>query len=177
VLINVTNTSDAGTSMFLFEQGSTTGRGVGSIIYDGGSAGSTVDPTGLGGVDLTDGGTLTDFAFINMDVVGPGLVLTINLYDFTTSLASTYSQLLPNGFSGDLLIPYASFSNPATAMNVGAIEIIDGTINASADGSDVSFDLLSSTSVPEPAFASLVLLCGLLPLGMRPRRRADAHRA
>jgi len=169
-----TSSNEFGTNTFIFDQTSSTTRGMGSIIYDGDPTQvlgeSALNTTGLApGVDLTAGGTLTFFTFKDLAVTGNGLVLTVSLYN-SLGVASTATVNLvdTNGTSIDLLIPYATFSNPGTPSAVYAVKIdIDGR-STGARGSDLTFDLVSS-EVPEPASLGLLGVGGLLAL----RRRRD----
>lgn len=164
-----TSSNEFATEQFIFDQSSSTTRGIGSIVYDG-SANGAVNTTGLGapGEDLTAGGSLTFFVFKQLAVSGSGLILTVSLYD-SVGVPSTAVINLVDGFEGDLAIPYATFTNPTTAAAVYGLRVdIDGRA-VGARGSDLSFDLISS-EVPEPASLGLIGSAGLLAL--RRRRRA-----
>lgn len=161
------------TEIFNFDQFSSTARGTARLVYDGGADGS-LNTTGLGGVSLTPSGEV-GFLFQNLNVTGSGLLLTVNLYNaLSGDVYSSGPQLLVNGFNGSLLLLYSSFAGPGgvlTPSNVGAIEIIVDGSSLTASGSDLTFDLIQSASVPEP---SSMALCGLLSLagfGYRLRRR------
>lgn len=173
------------TDIFNFDQFSATARGTSQLIYDG-NANNVLDVMGLGGVNLTQGDLNAAFVFEQLSVTGSGLLLTVNLYNAATGLAATTGPLLlQNGFFGDFVIPYMSFgpNGLATAMNVGAIEIIidgssDGTrfvpgigIIPNASGSDLTFDLVTSAAVPEPSSMVLCGIASLMGFGYRLRKR------
>jgi hypothetical protein len=172
------------TQIFNFDQFSSTARGMAELIYDGG-ADNVLTPQGFAtGVDLTSGGTNLFFTFQDVKVTGSGLLLTVNLFNKTSGLVfSSGPQMLIDGFSGDLMLPFASFAGAGgTAANVGAIQIvIDGRAEA-ANGSDVTFSLFTSGEpgpppVPEPASVAL-LACGVLlssGFGARKLRSASRH--
>ncbi|MDQ3331152.1 MAG: PEP-CTERM sorting domain-containing protein [Planctomycetota bacterium] len=174
------SSNEVDTDIFNFDQFSSTARGTANLIYDGGADGM-LSPMGLGGVDLTQGGTNAGFVFENLTVTGSGLMLTVNLYNAATgALFTSGAQLLTNGFMGDYVLLYSSFVGPGGALtptNVGAIEIIVDGSAIVASGSDLTFALVSSAAVPEP---SSMVLCGLLSLagvGYRLRRRPVASAA
>jgi len=172
--IEIFELSDDVSSRFYYEQGSTVGRGTGEIIYDGTNA-ATFDSNGFNpAVDLTQGGTLTDFVFYDVTILGPGLVMTVTLYNDSSASTSVQTvNLVPaNLLGGNLYLPYAAFTNPANAINVGAIKVtITGTALTAA-GSDVSFDLIASNTVPEPSAAFVVLGGVAMALARRTRRGA-----
>lgn len=171
------SSNESDTGIFNFDQFSSTARGTVRLVYDG-TADGVLDTMGLGGSDLTEGGNNVGFLFQNLNVTGSGLMLTVNLYNAMTGAVFTSGPVsLLNGFNGGLLLLYSSFAGPGgmlTPANVGAIEIlVDGSTIAPVDaaGSDLTFSLIQSVSVPEP---SSMVLCGLLSLagvGCQWRRR------
>jgi hypothetical protein len=176
------SSNEFNTGIFNFDQYSATARGSVSLVYDG-NANGVLNTMGLGGIDLTQGGTNVGFLIQNLNVTGSGLQLSVNLYNAATgALFSSGPVSLVNGFSGSFLLLYGSFTGPggvSTPTNVGAIEVVvDGsnTVPIDAAGSDLTFTIIQSASVPEP---SSMVLCGLLSLAgvgghLRRRRTAAA---
>jgi len=162
------SSNDFDTGVFNFNQPSATVQGSARLIYDGGADG-LLNATGLfdgvAGIDLTQGGVNTGFIFSGLQVLGSGLTLTANFYNaLTGAVFSSGVVALPSGYSGDLFLPYSSFTGAggsATPGNVGAIEIV---VNATLPGSDLEFELVSSgptpAAVPEPSSMLLLSLCG-----------------
>lgn len=143
------------------------------VAWDGadGSA-SELDPSGLGGIDLSDGGTLGAF-----DLVGGAdltAVLLLRVYDAGDATGATWSeaQIEIPGSGGkvefsSVAAPFAAFVasgplGPASFANAGAITLaVEGPA-----GLDFS---LASIQVPEPAAAALAAIAALAALA-RARR-------
>jgi len=137
------------TGFFSHSQDSTI---IGSTLleYDGGSVG--FNPTGLGGIDITNGG-LVDQIGIRVSV--NDLPVDIKLTAFTDgSNFSDFTLSLPGGIFSDtdFFINLASFTTQGGSgvdfTNLGALQLfIDGQLQ----GTDLIFDFLSSgQTVPEP---------------------------
>jgi hypothetical protein len=149
------------------------------VVWDGpDSDPTTLDPAGLGGIDLTSGGTLDAFrlSYLLADLAGE---VTMTVYDAGDATGDTWSQvtmLLPGGIFApvDVDADYASFSTigpngAADFTNVGAISM--QIANTSTGSLDVL--LTRVECVPEPS-AGLLSLLGLggvfLPLRRRHHR-------
>ncbi|GJM10425.1 MAG: hypothetical protein DHS20C11_27010 [Lysobacteraceae bacterium] len=118
-----------------------------NVQWDGMDMSPMLDPIGLGGVDLTDGGIHNAVA-ITLLFADLNAVLTFNIYTDGAN-ASTYTLVLPGGANNQLLVlPYSDFTTllgaGADPTNVGAIEMfIDGSTTA---GLDVQVNLLETIS-------------------------------
>jgi uncharacterized repeat protein (TIGR01451 family) len=131
---------------------STRGGGRGAIVWDGPDGDAlTLDPTGLGGIDLTDSGVSEGF-LLTAGVDQNGVTVTVRAYTDATSFSEgTWAVTNTGGMSIDsLFIEFAGFSQGSTATaaadfaNVGAIELlIDGVV--AADGQFSLFSTLGPT--------------------------------
>ncbi len=141
-----------------------------TLSWDGIDNSPILNPTGLGGIDITSGGANNG---ISLTVLFDDLPASLDISVYTDSGNwSKYSINLP----GLIFTPQTYgilFSNFATQAgsganfsNVGAIELfIDGSIFG---GTDMLFDNFV-TAVPEPS--TLLLLSGALLLSMAGLRR------
>lgn len=125
--------------------------GVSTVHWDGNSNAANIDPSGLGGVDLTDDGgssfIFTHFAF--GFPFGTPLNLTVRVFDASDQSGDTFSEATvilnrPYRFSDkeDLFLPFSSFtvegpSGPADFSNVGAIWL---QIDGAEEEVDIGFD-------------------------------------
>lgn len=155
-----------------------------TLTYDGGAAG--FDPTGLGGFDLTGGGT--EFGFeIGVNFMDSPYSMEIIVYDASDPTGNTWSSdtISPTGpiFSATAFtIPYGHFGDgsqpndvgpngPVNFGNVGAVVV---KIGSAGQGADLEVDYIKTSVVPEPASIITALvgaaLCGFGYL----RRRKSA---
>lgn len=164
------------TGGFLVTMGTSAGRlvygqvgggvGFGHLVWDGTDSDAALDPSGLGGVDFTDGGASSMLAIeLLLDDVPIDLVLAAHT-DAANSSTATVS--LPGGVPPaapfTLLVDFADFGvlsgSGVDFSNVGALELlIDGTALSSVN---VQFEMIQTVPEPGPA---LLIGCGLLALG------------
>jgi hypothetical protein len=148
------------------------------VVWDGPDGDPTsLDPMGLGGIDLTGGGLLSAFrlSYLSIDLTGE---VTMTVYDASDATGDTWSQLtmiLPGGVFAPLAVDaaYADFTTvglngAASFSNVGAISM------KIANNTTGSLDVLLQRveCVPEPSAGLLSLLgmgCAFMPL-RRPRK-------
>ncbi|MCP4658271.1 MAG: hypothetical protein GY856_22895, partial [bacterium] len=120
-----------------------------TLVWDGADGNAAViDPTGLGGVDLTVGGTQDAFL---LSLISADLNSTLALSVFTDAgNASDMTLNLPGGAANDAFaIPYNTFATfvgaGADFTNVGAVVL---TIDGSAVSAlDVNIELLRTTAL------------------------------
>jgi hypothetical protein len=137
------------TGVFSHSQDSTI---IGSTLleYDGGAVG--FNPSGLGGIDVTNGG-LVDQIGIRVSVDDLPVDVKLTAYSGAGNF-SEFTLSLPGGIFSDtdFFINFSSFTvgggSGADFTNLGAFQIfIDGT----TQGTDLIFDFLQSgQTVPEP---------------------------
>lgn len=166
---------------------------VGRIIWDG-DTNNSVNPTGLGGVDLTGGGTNTFLRLqARSDITG---TLYITVFTSATSYSTVAITLPAGGFGAtpftEYIIPFSSFTQGAPAnvtsssigfnlgaatggvtfTNVGAITLfVDGTGSSSA-GLDTQIRLLQADGIVTPEPITLALAgAGLGLMGLLRRRK------
>ncbi|MCA9193873.1 MAG: DUF11 domain-containing protein [Planctomycetales bacterium] len=127
---------------------SPTGTGTMFVVYDGGDADpTTIDQTGLGGIDLTDAGADTALQLqIGADQAGGQVIITI--FTDSTHLSTITGNIDNTGGAASefLILEYADFVNSGASggadfTNVGAISI--ELVLGSADGQLDLFQTLS----------------------------------
>ncbi|MGC9025545.1 MAG: hypothetical protein ACP5NB_12095, partial [Chloroflexia bacterium] len=151
---------------------------------------TTLDPDGLGGVDLTDGGVNSGFHFliIGQDVKG---LFKITVYEYNPSTDySVYSQILSGinpGTHEDVFIPFGAFTavggDGADFTDVGAIILeINNTASGTDQSLDVSLDFFEADSVqreygdlPVSIYGTGVLSAYHIPRGMRLGNNCDVE--
>jgi uncharacterized repeat protein (TIGR01451 family) len=127
---------------------STTAAGIATVVWDGTDGDAlTVDPTGLGGIDLTDTGLSTGFKLV-AGVDQNGVTVTVRIHTDANNVSESTTNVTNTGgpASDALLLLFSGFTQsggatgPADFTNVGAIELIITGVTA-ADG---QFGLVSS---------------------------------
>ena len=170
---------DSGIARFTTQSTVPSGRGFATITYDGPGS------TGLGGVDLTDGGTNTGIAFDVVNVVGK-LMLSVILRDTAGNMLTLMADIMSPPATGQSF--FLSFLGGAAsggdaqsiASDVDSIVLrFDNTDPSSFADSDINIDNLRATGpavVPEPGSVALLAmgLIGLLGYGVR-RRMSQAR--
>jgi hypothetical protein len=168
--------------------------GVGEVQWDGVDGSGALDATGLGGLDLTAGGTLNAFLIETISSDANWNFEVIAYTDATNwtriSFAATevpsgtgpvFSTISFNGFTNDLL---CGQTNPVPGVNeitcsgtgvdlanLGALQLILNTGNAGLPSAfDIDLRLANITTVPEPGVLGLMGL-GLMAAGFASRRR------
>lgn len=142
--------------------------GAGLIVYDGqdGTASSTgnIATTGLGGVDLTNGGTTNAFLFEILEA-DAALEITVEVFDMSGA-SSFYSEILASTINP--LLTFSEFTGSADFSNVGALAFGVNSTGPNLDGA-----LGSISVVPLPASALLLLggLGGFAGVSATKRRR------
>ena len=123
-------------------------KGTSMCVWDGMDGnGLTIDPTGLGGIDLTQNG-LQDALEVNIFSADLNSKLVYEVFTDAGN-SSKFTLNLPGGAASELrVIPYSSFLTNlgvgADFTNVGAISmLVDGSTVASLD---VVLDVLQTTS-------------------------------
>ncbi|WP_253799401.1 VPLPA-CTERM sorting domain-containing protein [Rhodovulum sp. P5] len=140
--------------------------GLGVLVYDGLDSDAVgVNTTGLGGIDLLAGNSLSDtYFFFNVVAADDVADVTITVYDMVGGV-STYTETLAPGF--DPYLYFDLFTGTADFSNVGALVFEIESINTAFDG---ALDSITVESVPLPA--SALLLAGALGgLGLARSRR------
>lgn len=142
--------------------------GLGTITYDGNDNSADVDTDGLGGFDLTFGGTGTGFIYevILADAQLDFEVIAYDIFGGVSSFMTTLPETLVNTtFTGS----FANFMGDADLTQLGALQFIAGG-NPDVDNLDAQIDSISVAIIPLPA--GVFLLGGaLLGLGAAARRR------
>jgi hypothetical protein len=163
----------------LISDSGATVKGVSHVVWDGADGNPLVlDPTGLGGVNLTVGGNNAfEFNVLFADLVGS---IVMRVYDASDATGGTWSEgvlVLPGSIfvPTDLLLPFASLTTfgpngAASLANVGALMMtIDNTVTGSLDVAIGHIHV-----VPEPS-ALLLAGLGLVGLAGLARRRKLAQ--
>ena len=115
--------------------------GTTSIVWDGvDNDATTLDPTGLGGVDFTDSGSNTGLLIQVQSASGTG-DLVFTAYTDGANVSTATLSLSGNTANQSFFIPFSSFTAGADFANIGAFEMfIDGSISP---GFQVTLDKLT----------------------------------
>lgn len=170
----------------------TLAQGRGQIQWDGAlNTDETIDYTGLGGADLTDGGTLNSFA---LDIVFSDGGFNFEVTAYTDATNWTRISFVSNQHLSPTttFIPFSAFQTAALCGSVnpapGVLSITCGTdgvadlsnlgalvVDLDRFGGSTSIDLTLDNvrTVPEPGVLALVGI-GLLAAGFAGRRRKQA---
>lgn len=132
-----------------------------AIVWDGPDGASTLDPDGLGGIDLTEGGANEGF---RLGVLSD-LPVTLT-FEVTGSSGgeATAELVLPGGDTAltRRFLPFSAFDVPALLADAGSVSLaIEG-----GAGLDPQID---GITVPEPSGAAIAATCALLALATRRR--------
>jgi len=141
-------------------------QGTGRITWDGADGSSTLDPTGLGGVDFTNAGTEDR---IGIPVLVNNLAATMTLIAYTDAVNySTATVSLPGSVPPQT--PLSVLFTDFTAVGTGADFTNIGAFSLFIDGSSTPGLTVGFATIPEPTTATL-LLFGLL--GVAKLRRSS----
>lgn len=133
------------------------------LVWDGPDGAPTLAPDGLGGLDLTDGGTNQGFWIRVLTDVPATLELTVT----GNGLGETTASLpLPGGDAGlvSRFLPFAAFDLPGLLADAGSVSLV-----LSGNAVDAQIDELT---VPEPSAGAAAAGAALLALAAGRRRPA-----
>lgn len=135
--------------------------GTGVVQWDGTDGSPTLNPTGLGGIDLTAGGTQDAFVLsVQFDDLPVNLVLQVST---DAGNASTFTLAAPGLIFSptDFVIPFASFTpsagTGANFANVGAITL---TAGSPVTAPDLVLDFLRTTATISATKTVAILVDG-----------------
>lgn len=117
---------------------STLTRGRGQIQWDGATnTDATIDYVGLGGYDLTAGGTLTDFA---LDIIFADAGFNFDITAYTDATHWTRVSLVSNEHLSPVttLIPFSAFTSPFLC---GAVNPVPGVLSITCAAGNLTADL------------------------------------
>lgn len=135
----------------------TTGRA--ELSYDGQDGSPVLDPSGLGGVDLTAAGSQTGLRMFAASDRGATVVLTLYSNATACSAASVTVPADPTFTIISIDLPFSSFvtatgcAGPANPAIIGAVTVrIDGATPAV----DLAIDLIETFGPPPPSATSTI---------------------
>ncbi len=107
-------------------------EGWGRVVWDGqDNSGDDIDKTGLGGADLTDGGTNSGFQILIVSADGG---FDLGIYVYSNTLTTYYTLTLPSAVSEpgeSFFVPFSSLTGDDIFHSAGAIEfrIVSGAVD------------------------------------------------
>jgi hypothetical protein len=122
---------------------------VGEVVWDGDSDATTLDKDGLGGLDLTDGGT-NESIVVSVLYDDRQIDLTVEVYSNTNSALATVS--LPGDLDEDpnrmdVVLPFTSFSGDTSVFSsAGAVRL---RFSGASSAVDVNIDQIVATTLRE----------------------------
>ncbi|MEI2608780.1 MAG: hypothetical protein V9G20_09135 [Candidatus Promineifilaceae bacterium] len=123
----------------------------GFVQWDGTNATEVLDPTGLGGQDLTGGGTNDGILVRIINSDGVPIRITLRIYTNATNWADQKIDLNTTIVAGtdvvDLFYPFANFANQAGVMNPASVGAVEAEILSLSQGPDLNIDLIEATSI------------------------------
>jgi len=152
-----------------------------TLTYDGTDGSGGLDPDGLGGFDLTGGGTEYGFE-VGVGFMDSPFTIEMTVYDASNSQGLKWSRETitvagPIFSPTALTLPYGHFGDapgevgpngPASFNNVGAVTVRIQSVNR---GADIEVDYIRTSVVPEPAsIFTAVLGAALCGFGFLRRR-------
>jgi hypothetical protein len=197
-ITNVAGSSINVTAGNLFFSTDSSATGVGEIQWDGDDSATGVNPiydinpTGLGGIDLTQGGTLNAFELITI-FSDLNWVFEITMYTDATNWTKVSLDATQVSSPSTSFIPFSAFTNDALCGTYGAAPGVNA-ITCSGTGADatdlgalvarlntgdpgvsnptiaIDLQLDSIRTVPEPGVLALMGM-GLMAAGLASRRR------
>ncbi len=151
--------------------------GLSVFVYDGNDGNpNAIDYTGLGGVDLTEGGLADRFVFTVLFAdQSANSVLDLRVYTDATHYSDLFKSFAaPINSATQISFLFSDFNvgsgaaGAADFTNIGAILLaIDGRFEPALD---VRLDMLETLVIPEPATMSLLALGLTAVAGLRRRR-------
>jgi hypothetical protein len=150
---------------FAYAEGPNT-EGQVQIVWDGADNTQGINFTGLGGLDLTEGGLNNQIRISRTSDLGATGTLRIYTSQSNVSAVDFTIPASPSfGTFEDTLIPFSAFTGSANFANVGAIELLLDTDTGLA--TDIAFRFIRTepqtptpVGIPEPSTIVLMLIGG-----------------
>lgn len=142
--------------------------GSAELQFDGMDNSDSINPTGLGGIDITQLGANDGFLLrMAADSAAP-LIVTAYTDAGNFSRASVAIPISPTFTLTEVFLPFSSFATLAGSgvdfSNVGALSfLVDGT---ASPGLDVKIDYIEATSLTSSPEPSSLVMSGLFALGI-----------